>query len=93
MRFSWLDVRWRLASGWVCKPEVAGSIPARSIKILQIGIFVASADLIAIQPHGCGSRYQRVKAARSRKYTVAVAPAEQAGVHRVSQPDCRDFPT
>jgi len=28
-------VRWRLVSGWVCKPEVTGSIPVRSIADLQ----------------------------------------------------------
>jgi hypothetical protein len=35
-------VGWGRAVGWVCKPEVAGSSPARSITYLQISPFVLS---------------------------------------------------
>jgi hypothetical protein len=30
MQILLVSVRWGRAIGWVCKPEVAGSIPARS---------------------------------------------------------------
>jgi hypothetical protein len=80
-------------AGTFCKPEVAGSIPARSIKYLQIDIFCClyrrDFDPTARPWRGL----KPVKAARSRECPVAASPADQAGVHRVTGPDCRDFPT
>ena len=78
-----VGVRWRWAIGWVCKPEVAGSSPARSIKYLQIALFCC--------PQGRNSGETTCprlgltprNPARSRKFPQVVLPADQTGGHLV----------
>ena len=66
--------------------------PGTLHKFLQIGMFCC---LSGRDRHPTTRPWlppRAVEAGRSRKYPVAVPPAEQDGVHRVAEPDCRDLP-
>jgi hypothetical protein len=56
MPFLSIDVMWGRAIGRVCKPEVAGSSPTRSIKTCKLDASVAFMDMTAVQQHVRGGR-------------------------------------